>query len=157
MRFMTRRLTCGLVGLLATFGFTGMYVHVHSQEGDGPAFVYEHVYATYQFNTLKNPTGLALMTDTYNGVSTLYIADSGNHVIRRFPPGGPLTTLGTIGTPGYVDGSFSSAQFNYPTGLSGRVEACVFLDPNTHQYRPYYQHIIYVNDAQNYVVRRLYD
>jgi len=124
---------------------------VKAQSEEGNLLI---LYASYQFNTLKQPTGLALMTDTYNGVSTLYIADSGNHVIRRFAPGGPLTTIGTIGTPGYVDGSMSNVKFNYPTGLSGRVETGFFVDPFNYQYYPYYQHIIYVGDTQNYVIRK---
>lgn len=108
--------------------------------------------AEFQYHTLKQPTGLALMTDG-NGVATLYIADSGNHVIRRFPPGGPLTTVGTLGSAGYVNGSTTNSKFNYPTGLSGRVETGVFLNPYNYHYYPYYQHVIYVGDTQNYVVR----
>jgi hypothetical protein len=124
---------------------------VKAQGDEGNVLI---LYASFQFNTLKQPTGLALLTDTYNGVSTLYIADSGNHVIRRFPPGGPLTTVGTLGSAGYVDGSTSSAKFNYPTGLSGKVETGVFLNPYNYQYYTYYQHILFVGDTQNYVVRK---
>jgi hypothetical protein len=115
------------------------------------------MYASYQYNTLKHPTGLALLFDTLdgnNGVATLYIADSGNHVIRRFPPGGPLTTIGALGSPGYVNGALSNAKFNYPTGLSGTVSVCAFLDPYTYLYRPFFIHTINLNDSQNYVVRR---
>jgi len=138
---------CSALALLGHRWKSGI---AEAQDADSNVLI---VYASYQFNTLMHPTGLALMTDG-NGVSTLYIADSGNHVIRRFPPGGPLTTVGTLGTSGYVDGQWSNVQFNYPTGLSGRLESCVFLDPNTYQYRPYYQHIIYVGDTQNYVIRK---
>lgn len=111
---------------------------------------------SFQYNTLKQPTGLALLFDTIdgtNGVATLYIADSGNHVIRRFPPGGPLTTIGAMGSPGYVDGPLSNAKFNYPTGLTGKVKTCQFLDPYTNSYRPFFVHTIHVSDSQNYVVR----
>lgn len=139
-------------GILFLGSFGRQVWTAFSQEG--PAYYSVQMYASYQFNTLKHPTGLALMTDPYNGVSTLYIADSDNHVIRRFPPGGPLTTLGTLGSPGYVDGSTSTAKFNYPTGLTGNVQTCVTINPNNGQYYPFYQHFIYVDDAQNFVVRK---
>lgn len=91
-------------------------------QGGDPQPVYEiRVYASYQFNTLKRPTGLVGLNLRGQGFQ-LFIADSGNHVIRQFSPGsGTLTTIaGQLGTPGYVDGDPMSALFSYPTGITGR-------------------------------------
>jgi len=67
------------------------------------------------------PAGLALAP---NG--DLYVADSGNHVIRRISASGTVSTLaGLAGSPGSADGNCSSARFNSPAGLaldsSGRL------------------------------------
>ena len=61
------------------------------------------------------PRGLAVGAD-----GTLYVADSGNHLIRRISPtDGSVTTLaGTAGTWGFQDGAGTSAQFGYPWGLA---------------------------------------
>ena len=71
--------------LLPTFGLTGMLGLTQS----GPMYHEENIYATYEFNTLKNPTGLLGLTvnvatggSTYTTRFRLYIADSGNHLIR---------------------------------------------------------------------------
>ena len=80
------------------------------------------MYVTYQFNTLKNPTGVAWLAIAPSG-GILYIADSGNHVIRSFNPStGFLSTVaGTLGGAGYANGSASTARFNYPTGITGEA------------------------------------
>jgi len=67
------------------------------------------------------PAGLALAP---NG--DLYIADSGNHVIRRLSASGTVSTLaGLAGSPGSADGNGVAARFNSPAGLvldsSGRL------------------------------------
>lgn len=59
------------------------------------------------------PSGLALAAD-----GTLYVADSGNHLIRRVSTTGVVTTIG--GIPGYAgtgEGHGRRAQFSNPTGL----------------------------------------
>jgi hypothetical protein len=87
----------------------------------GLPIVEEEIYPTYEFNLLKNPTGL-LGLYLRNGGFRLFIADSGSHVIRMFDPAsGTLTTVaGTVDTADYADGSPLSAQFKYPTGLTGK-------------------------------------
>ncbi len=50
---------------------------------------------------------------------TLYVADSGNHTIRRIATDGTVTTLaGLAGTSGAVNGTGSAARFNSPRGLA---------------------------------------
>lgn len=48
----------------------------------------------------------------------LYVADSGNHTIRRVSPAGLVTTIaGSAGAAGAVDGSGNVARFNGPSGV----------------------------------------
>jgi sugar lactone lactonase YvrE len=55
----------------------------------------------------------------------IYVADTGNHVIRRVTPDGSVTTLAGTGEPGAADGPAHAARFNGPVGIAvdsrGRV------------------------------------
>jgi len=66
--------------------------------------------AAAAFNT---PSAIAL-----DHLGNLYVADTGNHAIRRIAPGGAVTTLAGNGSPGYVDGIGRAAQFNGPVGIA---------------------------------------
>jgi hypothetical protein len=59
------------------------------------------------------PSGLAIDED-----GNLYVADTGNHAIRRVTPDGVVTTLAGDGTPGYQDGYGPYARFNGPIGVA---------------------------------------
>jgi sugar lactone lactonase YvrE len=64
-----------------------------------------------QFN---GPSGIA--TDS---VANLYVADFGNHTIRKISSTGVVTTLaGTAGVKGSTDGRGSAASFNNPVDLA---------------------------------------
>lgn len=77
---------------------------------DGPA-------AEAAFQT---PSGLAL-----DAAGNLYVADTGNHRIRKITPAGQVSTLAGDGQPGHRDGPAEQARFNGPLGLAvdgqGRV------------------------------------
>jgi sugar lactone lactonase YvrE len=91
-------------------------------------------YATpYTFTTLAGEAGTAGSTDGIgraarfnnpNGVAVdsagnVYVADSGNHTIRKVTPAGAVTTLaGLAGSPGSADGTGSAARFFQPSGLA---------------------------------------
>ncbi len=66
------------------------------------------------------PSGMAL--DPHGN---LYVADTGNHVIRTITPQGVVSTLAGNGQAGYRDGAAAQAQFNGPIGVAvdkqGRV------------------------------------
>jgi sugar lactone lactonase YvrE len=62
----------------------------------------------------SNPTGLA-----FDPSGNLYIADTGNHTIRRLTPAGVVSTLaGSPGQSGSVDGIGAAARFNNPEGVA---------------------------------------
>jgi sugar lactone lactonase YvrE len=66
--------------------------------------------AAARFN---NPHGTAV-----DGAGNIYLADTGNHAIRRITPAGSVTTFaGLKGTWGEIDGAGSAARFKGPTGL----------------------------------------
>ncbi|HYC89480.1 MAG TPA: hypothetical protein VEO54_09745 [Thermoanaerobaculia bacterium] len=63
---------------------------------------------------LDDPAGLAI-----DAVGNLYVADRGNHVIRRVSPSGELTTVaGVMDTAGHRDGDAAQALFNQPFGIA---------------------------------------
>jgi hypothetical protein len=84
-----------------------------------------------RFNT---PEGVAV-----DGSSNVYVADSGNHTIRKITPGGVVTTLaGLAGSSGSADGTGSAARFNFPVGVA--------LDGSGN---------VYVADSLNNTIRKM--
>lgn len=62
----------------------------------------------------SSPNGVAA-----DGSGNLYIADRGNHTIRKITAGGEVTTLaGLAGNSGTADGTGSAARFSTPTGVA---------------------------------------
>lgn len=58
----------------------------------------------------------------------IYIADAGNHCIRRITPQNMVeTVLGMPGTPGWKDGGKDEALFNTPLGLGIAVDGTVYV------------------------------
>lgn len=79
---------------------------------DGPG-------TTAAFNT---PSGLAL--DRHGN---LYVADTGNHAIRRVTPQGVVSTLAGTGVAGHRDGPAAQAQFNGPIGVAVAADGRVYV------------------------------
>ena len=69
----------------------------------------------------------------------VYVADAGNHAIRRVDANGAVTTTAGNGSPGMVDAQGASAQFNNPQGVA--------FDSITNS--------IFVADAGNHSIRRI--
>ena len=57
----------------------------------------------------------------------LYVADTGNHVIRKITPKGQVSTLAGNGVAGYRDGLAQQAQFNGPIGVAVAKDGKVYV------------------------------
>ena len=84
---------------------------------------------------LNSPIGMAL-----DGAGNLYIADAGNHLIRKVDTAGVITTVAGSGTAGFSGdgGAAVAAQLNSPAGMA--------LDGAGN---------LYIADAGNHLIRRL--
>lgn len=80
------------------------------------------------------PEGIAVDAD-----ENIYVADDGNHTIRKITPDGTVSTYaGTPGSAGVADGPRTSALFNFPFGLA--------IDQNRN---------LYVGDSASGTVRKI--
>lgn len=71
----------------------------------------------------NNPTGLAVDVD-----GNVFVADAGNHTVRKVTPGGHVTTLaGAAGVLGYADGVGWAARFYQPTALAVDNAGCLYV------------------------------
>jgi PKD repeat protein len=72
-----------------------------------------------------------------DGSGNVFVADSGNHTLRKIASGGVVSTLaGTAGSASFADGSGAAARFDSPAGVA--VDA---------------QGTIYVADSLNHAIR----
>lgn len=56
---------------------------------------------------------------THDAAGNVYVADTGNHTIRRIAPDGTVSTLaGLAGVAGMVDGTGSAARFSHVNGIA---------------------------------------
>ena len=70
-----------------------------------------------------NPSGVAA-----DGAGNIYVADSGNDLIRKISPAGAVTTVaGLVGNPGSADATGGLARFNQPAGVAVNSAGIVFV------------------------------
>ena len=112
--------------------------------GTGSAGYFDGVGVVARFN---RPQGIAL-----DALDNVYVADSGNHLIRLVDTSGTVSTFagkvdpdtGT-GSSGHDDGTTADATFNYPLGLAFDQS-----EPPTNDLGD-----LYVADRNNRVIRRI--
>lgn len=85
-------------GVVTTFAGTGVAGYLDDKAGNA------------QF---RNPSGLA-----FDGSGNLFIADFGNHCVRKINTSNVVSTFAGVTQAGYADATGSQAQFN---GISGLV------------------------------------
>jgi streptogramin lyase len=80
----------------------------------------------------NSPLGLALAADR-----TIFVADSGNHLVRAIAPDRTVRTLaGRAETWGTEDGAGGNARFNGPVGVAINPDGDIFVsDSNNHTIR----------------------
>jgi secreted PhoX family phosphatase len=92
---------------------------------------------TNNYATFNHPWGLAM-----DQAGNLFVADQGNHTIRKMTPVGTnwvVTTIaGKADTAGSADGTNDAARFNWPDGVA--------VDPNGN---------VYVADHGDHTIRKL--
>ncbi|MCY4778078.1 IPT/TIG domain-containing protein [Sphingobacterium sp. UT-1RO-CII-1] len=73
----------------------------------------------------------------FDDEGNMYVADSGNHCIRKIDAAGNVTTYaGQMGKAGYSDGLPAVALFNEPTGLAVDSEGVMYVaDSKNHRLR----------------------
>jgi len=80
--------------------------------------------------TFQAPSGVAVTAD-----GTVYVADSGNHVIRKISLDGVVTTIAGSGKPGLVDGKGGSAQLHLPAGITSDGKLLFITETGSHTVR----------------------
>ncbi len=71
----------------------------------------------------RSPAGIAV-----DRAGNAYVADSGDHVIRKISPAGTVSTLaGAAGQPGQADGAGAAARFNQPVGIAVDAAGVVYV------------------------------
>jgi hypothetical protein len=71
----------------------------------------------------NQPSGLAV-----DASGNVYVADSGNHTIRKITSAGVVTTVaGVAGTAGGTDGPTATATFNQPASVAADASGHVFV------------------------------
>lgn len=94
---------------------------------------------------------------TIDGFGNLFVADTGNHRIRKIDPDGQVTTLAGNGQPGYADGVAAATQFHFPLGVTVDEDGNVSVADRSNrrirkiEAKPCHQESTEVNSANRFV------
>jgi sugar lactone lactonase YvrE len=68
--------------------------------------------------------------------NNIYVADLGNHAIRRITQAGDVTTVAGNGTAGDVDGTVAAARFRFPYDVDTDISGNIYIaDDKNHKIR----------------------
>lgn len=108
------------------FSYIITEVHVSTIAGSTQGFVD----GTGTMAQFSRPNGITIDTG-----GTLYVADNNNHRIRKITPQGVVSTLAGS-TEGFADGSGTTAQFTFPTGIAIDTDGTLYVtDTGNHKIR----------------------
>jgi sugar lactone lactonase YvrE len=72
--------------------------------------------------SFHTPSAIASAPD-----GSVYVADTGNHAIRRLTSDGHVSTVAGDGIPGYADGAGRDARFDGPIGIAVAADGNVYV------------------------------
>jgi len=111
-----------LSGFLSLLASEGARVETLAGSGKPERIDGENTAAAFQ-----HPFGICADAD-----GNVFVADSGNHSIRKVTPEGRVSTFAGTGEKGTVDGAASSARFDTPSGLcfhaNGDLYVCSYVE-----------------------------
>ncbi|UJF31587.1 stalk domain-containing protein [Paenibacillus hexagrammi] len=109
--------------------FAGPEVTVTKDEQGFPTGGFLNGKASESF--FNEPSAIAV-----DGNGNVYVADAGNHAIRKIDTKGQVTTLAGNGVMGNKDGKGTEAQFDHPTDLAVTTDGIVYVaDTLNHEIR----------------------
>jgi serine/threonine protein kinase, bacterial len=79
--------------------------------------------------TFVYPEGLAI-----DASGNVYVADTGNNLIRKITPAGIVSTYAGNGTAGYADGAAATAEFNLPANVAVDGAGNVYVTESVNPY-----------------------
>lgn len=111
--------------------FAGLELPLGYDEADRPKGALLDGAADHAY--FNKPAGLAA-----DGKGNVYVADAGNHAIRKIDTQGQVTTIAGDGVQGFQDGKGKEARFNAPEDVAAAQDGT-----------------IYVADTLNHVIRKI--
>lgn len=82
---------------------------------------------------------------TFDPQGNLYVADHGNHAIRRISPDGQVSTVAGNGLPGMANGKGKAARFHHPVDVLFYGKQLLITDSWNHQIRSLNPNTLQVN------------